>query len=301
MTNEIYSELNEAQKIIYTRSMIGRAFPDFDHGQICTIYSVGKNSIVKRKNGIEEKYPAEDIKVAYLKFIQREVPFFSYLGPNYRGPIPWPYQSNTYILLKGWNYAYQGSHKTPEARMQQLWANSFSNLKSIESVKSVLDNLNDDDPDDEGLEDTEKALGHIMTPYKYCSCQAFQKQLKNLDQFKEEFYENYQPMCKHLHWYDNFKLFQRKRNELAEDLGGRPPMNVVIWFYVPPAKQYQKGTFKLWWTTKGLYSDICNWKQINSLSQWDAWNYFDRMLEKGFIPYEASTVPKLKSILCGKS
>ena len=77
MTNEIYSELNEAQKIIYTRSMISRAFPDFDHAQICTIYRVGKHCIVKRKNGLEEKYPAEDIKVAYLKFIQREVPFFS--------------------------------------------------------------------------------------------------------------------------------------------------------------------------------------------------------------------------------
>ena len=301
MTNEIYSELNEAQKIIYTRSMISRAFPDFDHAQICTIYRVGKHCIVKRKNGIEEKYPAENIKVAYLKFIQREVPFFSYCGPGYRGPIPWSHQPNTYILLKGWHYAYEGSHKTPEALMQRSWINSFNTLKSIESVKSLLDNLNDDDPKDEGLDDTEKALGHIMTPYKYCSCQAFQKQLKNLDQFKEEFYENYQPMCKHLHWYDNFKLFQRKRNELAEDLGGRPPMNVVIWFYVPPAKQYQKGTFKLWWTIKGLYSDICNWKQINSLSQWDAWSYFDRMLEKGFAPYEGSIVPKLKLKLCEKS
>ena len=77
-------------------------------------------------------------------------------------------------------------------------------------------------------------------------------------------------------------------------------MKTVLWFYIPPVKQYQKGTFKLWWTTKGMYSDISNWKQITSLSQWDVWNYFDRMLEKGFVPYEGSTVPKLKSMLCEK-
>ena len=190
MTNEIYSELNEAQKIIYTRSMISRAYPDFDPGQICTIYRVGSKCIVKRKNGIEEKYPAENIKVAYLKFIQREVPFFSYCGPGYRGPIPWSHQPNTYILLKGWHYAYEGSHKTPEALMQRSWIDSFNNLKSIESVKNLLENSNDDDPEDERLDDTKKSLGHIMTPYKYCSCQAFQKQLKNLDEFKDEFYED---------------------------------------------------------------------------------------------------------------
>ena len=77
MTNEIYSELNEAQKIIYTRSMIGRAYPDFDPGQIYTIYRSGQNCIVKRKNGIEEKYDIGKIKITYLEFMQREIPFFS--------------------------------------------------------------------------------------------------------------------------------------------------------------------------------------------------------------------------------
>ena len=301
MTKEIYHELNEAQKIIYTPSMISRAFPDFVHGQISNIYRVRKDCVVKRLDGTEEKYEAESIKVAYLKFIQRDVPFFSYLGPDYRGPIPWSYKRNTYILLKGWNYAYQGSTKTSEARMQRLWINSFNNVKNIEALKCLVENSNDDDPDDTVLPDTKEAIGHVITPYNYCSCQAFQKQCRNIDEFKEEFYEDYQPCCKHLNWYDKFKLFQRKRNELTEDLGGRTPMKVVLWFYIPPEKQYQKGMFKLWWTTKGMYSDISNWKQITSLSQWDAWNYFDRMLEKGFVPYESSTVPKLKSMLCGKS
>ena len=301
MTQEIYDELNNAQKIIYTPSMISRAYPDFNHGQICTIYRVGENCIVKRKNRIEEKYDTGKIKIAYLEFMQRDIPFFSYLGPNYRGPIPWPYKPNTYILLKGWNYEYQGSHKNAEAKMQQLWINSFNNLKNIDALKAILENSNDDDSDETILPDTKQALGHIITPYKYCSCQAFQKQLKNLNQFKGEFYDQYEPSCKHLHWYDKFKLFQRKRNELTEDLSGRVPMKAVLWFYIPPEKQYQKGKFKIWWTTKGLYSDISNWKQINSLSQWDAWNYFDRMLDKGFIPYEGSTVPKLKSMLCEKS
>ena len=61
------------------------------------------------------------------------IPFFSYCGPGYRGPIPWSHQPNTYILLKGWHYAYEGSHKTPEALMQRSWIDSFNNLKSIDS------------------------------------------------------------------------------------------------------------------------------------------------------------------------
>ena len=97
------------------------------------------------------------------------------------------------------------------------------------------------------------------------------------------------------------KLTHLKHHELIEDLGAKPPMNVVLWFYVPPVKQYGKGQFKIWWTRKGLYSDITNWKEIKGLSQWDAWTYFDRMLEKGFVPYEGSIVPKLKLKLCGKS
>ena len=301
MTKEIYSELNQAQKIIYTPSMIGRAFSDFEHGDISGIYRVKDKCIVLRNDGYEWNYPAIDIQKAYNNFIRREVPFFSYLGPDYRGPIPWSYKRNTYILLKGWHYSYKDSHKTPEARMQRLWINSFNNVKHMESLKCMIENANDDDPEETILPDTKESIGHIITPYNYCSCQAFQKQVKNIDEFKQEFQEDYQPCCKHLHWYDKFKLFQRKRNELTEDLGGRTPMKVVLWFYIPPEKQYQKGTFKLWWTTKGMYSEISNWKQITSLSQWDAWNYFDRMLEKGFVPYEGSTVPKLKSMLCGKS
>ena len=302
MTKEIYSELNSAQEIIYTPSMITRAFPDFTHGEISNIYRVGKNCVVKRMNGIEEKYPADLIQAAYLKFIGREVPYFSYLGPGYRGPIPWSYKKNTYVLLKGWTYAYQESYKTAESKFQQQWMNSFNNVKNLEALKCLIENSNDDDSDEKVLPDVKEALGHIITPYEYCSCQAFQKQVRNLEEFEEEFSGNYQPRCKHLHWYDKFKLFQRKRTELTDDLQGRVPKLAVVWYYIPPQHMYGKGTFKILWTKDGLYSELKNWKTISSLSQWDAWDYFDRMIKKGFVPYELSAVPKLKTaLLCEKS
>ena len=299
MAKEIYSELNEAQKIIYTESMIGRAYPDFVFGNISNIYRVGENCVVKRLDGSEQRYAAEKIKFNYLKFIGREVSYFSCLGPNYRGPIPLTFKKNTYALLKGWNYAYKDSHKTPESKMQQLWIDSLNNLKSLENVKCFLENMNDDDPEENIIPDIKESLGHIIVPGESCSCQAFQKQLRHADEFKEEFYEEYEPNCKHLHWYDKFKIFQKRRTDLRNKLDGKNPMQIALWFYTPPDYNYGKGTFQIWWTRDGMYGD--NWKPYKPLTQFEAWDYLDKMIENGFLPFEGSLFPKIKSKFYEKS
>ena len=71
--------------------------------------------------------------------------------------------------------------------------------------------MNDDDPEENIIPDIKESLGHIIVPGESCSCQAFQKQVRHADEFKEEFYEEYEPNCKHLHWYDKFKIFQKRR------------------------------------------------------------------------------------------
>ena len=296
---ETYSELNEAQQIIYTPSMIGRAFPDFEFGDISGIYRVGTKCVVLRNDGFEWSYPAEDIKKAYRNFIGREVSFFDYLGPDYRGPVPWAHKSNTFVLLKGLHYASKDSYQKPEAQMQRLWIDSFNNLKTIQELTAVIENSNDDDSDEAILPDTKEALGHVMTPNHHCSCQAFQKQLKNLDAFKEEFSEDYQPTCKHLVWYKLFRKFQTKRTELIDNLPGGEKNNVAVWFYTPMTNGSTSpyGTFQIWWTRDGLYSkDINSWKKYKSLTQYDAWKYLFKMIDTGFIPYEGSLYPKIKQL-----
>ena len=299
MTKELYSELNEAQKFIYTPSMIGRTFENFDFSNICTIYtytiktliSSKQYCIVKRTNGNEEKYDAEPIKSSYSNFIKRTIPFFSYLGPNYRGPIPWINNKNTYILLKGWNYLYENSYKTPEAIMQRKWINSFNNIKDLNVLKTFLENSNDDDPEEEIIPDVKESLGHVIVPGKTCSCKAFQKQSNNLDLFKEEFGSDYKPYCKHLVWYDNFKKFQLERQILRDKLEGKIESKVSLWFYTPSPQKFGKGIFKIYYTDQGIYSK--QFKTVKNLTQDDAWEYFTRMIKAGYLPYEGSLVPKI--------
>jgi len=296
---ETYSELNAAQQIIYTPSMIGRAFSDFEFGDISGIYRVGSKCVVLRNDGYEWSYPAGDIREAYTKFIGREVPFFDYLGPNYRGPIPWTHKPNTFVLLKGWHYSSKDSYKKPEAQMQRSWIDSFNNLTDLNSLKAIVENFNDDDPDEAVIPDTKEALGHVITPDKYCSCQAFQKQLNNLDEFREEFSKDYQPTCKHLVWYKLFRNFQKKRIDLTNSLPGGEQRKVAVWFYTPMTNgsTSPNGTFQLWWTRDGLYSkDPNSWTKYKSLTQYDAWEYLFKMIDKGFIPYEGSLHPKVQAI-----
>lgn len=299
---ETYSELNAAQQIIYTPTMIGRAFSEFEYGDISGIYRVGTKCVVVQSDGYEWNFPAEEIRKAYKKFIGREVPFFDYLGPKYRGPLPWQHKENTFILLKGWHYSSQGSYKKSEAQMQRLWVDGFNNLKGLGELQAILENSNDDDPEEEVLPDVREALGHVIKPNEYCSCKAFQKQLNNLDEFKDEFSDDYKPTCKHLIWYELFKRYQKERTNLLANLPGGKQDKIAVWFYTPMINGSNSpyGVFQIWWkddTGKDLDSkDADNWKKYKPLTQYDTWKYLFKMVEKGFIPYEGSLYPKVQKL-----
>ncbi len=110
MSNQTQLELNSAQATIYTRTNIRRAFQDFDDTEIAGIYLRGDDCLVVRRDGSEQTYNRELIKVAYTNYTHRLKDFFSYLGPNYRGPSVW--HNNAYILFKGWNYSHALGHLT---------------------------------------------------------------------------------------------------------------------------------------------------------------------------------------------
>ena len=102
MSTQVQQELNTAQACIYTRTNIHRAYQDFDDTEITGIYLRGDDCLVVRLDGSEQTYSRSLIKNAYSTYTHRLKDFFSYLGPNYRGPSVW--HNNAYILFKGWNY-----------------------------------------------------------------------------------------------------------------------------------------------------------------------------------------------------
>jgi hypothetical protein len=123
MSTQTQAELNAAQACIYTRTNIARAYEGFDDTEISGIYLRGDNCIVVRRDGNEQAYNREVIKVAYSSYTHRLKDFFSYLGPNYRGPSVW--HNNAYILFKGWNYSHALGHLTSNAKLQAHWADKF--------------------------------------------------------------------------------------------------------------------------------------------------------------------------------
>jgi len=80
------TELNTAQKLIYSRTNIRRAFQNFDESDIAGLYKSGSNLLVVRTDGTEQLLPEQPIKNSYGAFSSRLKNFFAYLGPNYRGP-----------------------------------------------------------------------------------------------------------------------------------------------------------------------------------------------------------------------
>ena len=102
MTNQLL-EKNSAQALIYSVSNIRRAFPEFDDTEIAGIHKQHDNILVVRHDGSSQKYNAALIRNAFQEFTSRVPDFFSYLGPNYRGPSIW--RNNCYILFKGWLYS----------------------------------------------------------------------------------------------------------------------------------------------------------------------------------------------------
>jgi hypothetical protein len=90
-------ELNAAQAAIYTRTNLSRVFQDFDDTDIGGIYLRGDDCLVVRRDGSEQAYNRELIKASFNTYTHRLKDFFSYLGPNYRGPSVW--HNNAYILF----------------------------------------------------------------------------------------------------------------------------------------------------------------------------------------------------------
>jgi hypothetical protein len=107
-------ELNAAQAAIYTRTNLSRAFQDFDDTDIGGIYLRGDDCLVVRRDGSEQAYNRELIKASFNTYTHRLKDFFSYLGPNYRGPSVW--HNNAYILFKGWNYSHALGHLTSQCK-----------------------------------------------------------------------------------------------------------------------------------------------------------------------------------------
>jgi hypothetical protein len=101
---ETLLELNAAQVSIYSRTNLCRSFQDFDDTEIAGIYLRDDNCIVVRRDGSQQAFPREVIKLAFTNYTNRLKDFFSYLGPNYRGPSVW--HNNAYILFKGWHYSH---------------------------------------------------------------------------------------------------------------------------------------------------------------------------------------------------
>jgi hypothetical protein len=211
ITTEL-QELNEAQKFIYTRTNIRRAFPEFDDTDVTGIYLIDDFCRIVYKDGAQVDYQRQLIKDAFISFSSRLKDFFAYLGPNYRGPSIW--HQNAYIMFKGWNYMHSLGHTTMNAKLQAKWADKFTRLTSIEKLTALLQSNQTD-------------LGHLVAPdglrlldqtidlnaetddnvepketmgKPMCSCGSFQRQVNNLELLQQEL-PGYEPTCIHLVWF----------------------------------------------------------------------------------------------------
>jgi hypothetical protein len=231
-----------------------------------------------------------------MNFIRREVPYFSYLGPGYRGPIPWSHSQNTFILLKGYHYHDSNSNNTELAERQSLWLNNFDLIHEFEPLRCFLEDITIS-PYGEVPQwiNTKKSIGHIIKPYdNYCSCGAFQKQVAYLDQLQKEL-GSWHPICKHVIWYDKYLQLSNKRTELRQKNPNQK--KIVAWQYIPKEKGSSElnGIFNLFFTEKGLYASAEDWKKIpTQMTEKDAWTMFNKALEKKYLPYHISEATRLK-------
>ncbi len=108
MTTQTLTELNAAQASIYTRTNLRRAFVEFDETDVAGIYVRDDSCVVVYRDGAERIFPKQKVKDAFLQYTHRLKDFFSYLGPNYRGPSIW--HNNAYVMFKGWNYSHALGH-----------------------------------------------------------------------------------------------------------------------------------------------------------------------------------------------
>lgn len=310
MTTELITQLNQAQQSIYTRSNIRRAFPEFDDTEISAIYLRDNFVIVVGNDGTEQTYDREMIKAAYQQFTFRLKDFFSYLGPNYRGPSIW--RHNAYVLFKGWHYSHALGHISPAAQAQRSWADKFIHIQDRIKLEALLQNDQIDlghlvapdgfhtieesyfDASEDGATDeVDNSKESQKAPY--CSCGSFQRQLNNLSEFQAEI-SGYQPWCIHLTWIKRYRQLLVKRGEVRSAGRGATAQDATAWWYAPPEGKSDTGRFLVLYTKHGSMAPLPAWKTYKPkevFTQHDAWNLFDNMLDNGFVPFPGLALPQL--------
>jgi len=311
MSNQQVTELDAAQKFIYTRTNIRRAFNDFDDTDIADIYLQGEDCLILRRDGSQQTYNREPIKVAYTSYTHRLKDFFSYLGPNYRGPSVW--HNNAYVLFKGWYYSHALGHLTPNARLQAAWADRFIHLNDVQKVTALLqsdqadlghliapDGLRAQDmPIDfnsslDTVEDVKPIFGE-----PWCSCGSYQQQLNNISSFSQEI-EGFKPWCIHLSWFNKYREMLSKRTEARNQAPNGTPSKCVAWWYQPPSDHLSDGLFKVLYTTYGAQAPVSHWRNYKPdehFTQNHAWDLFFNMMEAGYVPFPGRSLPQLQSVV----
>ena len=305
----ILTELNPAQASIYSRTNIRRAFQDFDDTDVAAISLRDDLCIVVYRDGGERVLRRDAIKAAFSSYTHRLKDFFSYLGPNYRGPSVW--HNNAYIIFKGWTYTHALGHLSSNAQLQAHWADKFIHLSDPEKVRALLQSDQTD-------------LGHLVAPdglrlpdrpidldgelddcteqdsvfgEPSCSCGSFQRQLNNLSSFQEEI-QGFKPWCIHLTWFNKYRELLCKRTEVRNASPSGAPDKCVAWWYAPPADHVSTGRFLLLHTKSGAQAPLSHWrtyKPNETFTQHDAWTLFFNMMEAGYAPFPGTSLPQLKN------
>lgn len=265
---------NAAQSLIYAKTNIKRAFPDFDDSNIYKMYLTNTFlGVLRDDGGIEETYDKKKIINAFKEFTTRCPDFFSCLGPDYLGCSWW--RDCSYVIYKGWHYQHQNSKRSIAARAQRMLHQYIrNNINYVHAKYSTnvdfADFLENTILYDEDGNEQETSIGHLVAPYgfkypgdaeekpfnqtycnseliavpgpdkPFCSCASFQYQLKNLSYFQDEI-PDYQPTCKHLTWYNKHIEYYCKRTKLAEQIrAGKAPNKAVAWWYAPPSSDLER-------------------------------------------------------------
>jgi len=305
-------ELNTAQASIYTRTNIRRAFQDFDDTDIAGIYLRGDNCLVVRRDGSEQTYARELIKAAYSTYTHRLKDFFSYLGPNYRGPSVW--HNNAYVLFKGWNYTHALGHLSSNAKLQAHWADKFIHITDEQKALALLQGDQTDlghlvAPDglrlpnqpldlDRDMEEKESDVPAVNAE-PYCSCGSFQRQLLNVSEFQSEI-QGFKPWCIHLTWFNKYRELLCKRTEARNASPSGTPDKCVAWWYAPPADATSDGRFVLLHTKSGAQAPLTHWRTYKPnevFTQNHAWDLFFNMMEAGYVPFPGVALPQLKAAI----
>jgi len=318
MTTQLL-ELNEAQTSIYSRSNLCRAIKDFDDTEIAGITLRDNLVVVVRTDGSQQTYPREIVVTAYQEFTQRLKHFFSYLGPNYRGPSIW--HNNAYILFKGWTYGHALGHISANAKLQASWADKFIHINDQTKIEALLQSEHTDighliapegfrymqsielgsavnDASDKGTElQIKNDQSKEYTPY--CSCGSFKRQLNNLVDFQQEI-PGYKPTCIHMTWLHKYRALLSERSRVRTEIRGGAAVKCVAWAYAPPEDHSNKGRFVLLHTNSGSMAPISHWRTYKSnevFTEEHAWDLFFNMLEAGYVPFPLTSLPQLSSAL----